>query len=76
MRSFGLTGQEWHAFVHGFFDVVPPWRSRVDIDAAIYTCIEGEEHYYQAGRGLGFVALICLIGLAAAGVMYLSSALG
>jgi hypothetical protein len=58
-----LTQEEWHAFVHGLFEVVPPWRPRLDIQAAVDAVIAGEEHYYQAGRGVGFVSLILLFSL-------------
>ena len=58
------TPEERHAFVLGFFEVVPPWHPRVSIHTYIEKDIQGEEHYYQAGRGLGFIVLFCLVCLA------------
>ena len=70
------TPEERHAFAVGFFEVLCPWPPRYDYRCDRASPFEGEEHYYHAGRGIGFVALLCLICLAAAGLMYLSSALG
>jgi hypothetical protein len=55
------TPEEWHALVIGFCEVLCPWPPRhVGADTPP-ACIKGEEHYYMAGRALGFPLLILII---------------
>ena len=59
------THQEWHALVIGFFEVLCPWPAHYPCHCERSEAISGEEHYYLAGRGIGFpVLLLILTGLA------------
>lgn len=62
---FGLTPQEIHAFVIGFFESFPPWEARYIPFNYQPSPVKGEEHYYLAGRGAGIISLgLAIIGLA------------
>ncbi|GAI74808.1 unnamed protein product [marine sediment metagenome] len=56
-----LTSDEIHSFVIGFFESLCPWPARKPIGAAAPKCLEGEYHYYLAGRGTGFIALLLIL---------------
>jgi len=59
-----LNMNELHAFAIGFFEVLCPWKARYIPLHQPPSPIEGEEHYYLAGRGAGFIALLLiLVGL-------------
>ena len=58
LKTFLNTHQEWHAFLIGFFEVLCPWKPRYPLTTSTMGELLKEYHYYQAGRGLGFVALI------------------
>jgi len=59
------TPQEWHALVIGFCEVLCPWPSRTWLSGEALDQLLKEYHYYMAGRGAGFVALLfILIGIA------------
>ena len=58
------TPEERHAFAIGFFEVIPPWPAFYRDRLPVPKCLKGEEHYYNAGRGLGFIALVALVYLA------------
>jgi len=61
----GLTPQEIHAFVIGFFEVLCPWEARYIPFNYPPSPVKGEEHYYLAGRGAGIIAFVLvIIGLA------------
>jgi hypothetical protein len=60
-RTFISTPEEWHSFVIGFFEVLCPWPSRYLLPGNNSSPLKGEEHYYLAGRGAGFIALLCVI---------------
>lgn len=65
LKTFLSTPEEWHALVIGFCEVLCPWLARVWLSGDRLNELLGEYHYYAAGRGLGFVALLFfLIGLA------------
>ena len=56
-----ITCDELHAFLIGFFEVLCPWEARYISFSAPSSPSKGEEHYYLAGRALGFIALIWVI---------------
>jgi len=59
------TPEEWHAFVVGFCEALCPWHARVWMSGDRLNELLAEYHYYMAGRGLGFVALVfVLLGIA------------
>ena len=63
-KTFLNTPGEWHALVIGFFEVLCPWKPRYNFVDRCQRSLKGEYHYYMAGRGLGFIALLCfLIGI-------------
>ena len=65
MSNLGFTGDELHAFVIGFFEVLCPWEARYIPFNIPPSPVKGEEHYYLAGRGIGFIALLLILtGLA------------
>ena len=65
IKSFLDTPEEWHAFLVGFFEMLPPWPSRYHLTMKPMGELLKEYHYYMAGRALGFVTLLLiLIGLA------------
>ena len=62
LRTFLSTGEEWHAFVIGFFEILCPWKPRYYIiTQETADTIGNEYHYYLAGRGAGFVTLILIV---------------
>lgn len=65
LKTFLNTHQEWHALVIGFFESFCPWPSRYYLTGTPMGELKGEYHYYLAGRGLGFVALLILLALIA-----------
>ncbi|MBA7560749.1 hypothetical protein ES708_02380 [subsurface metagenome] len=63
-----ITTDEIHAFVIGFFEVLPPWKPHYPMPLEYPSPLKGEYHYYRPGRGAGFIALLLvLIGLAKLG---------
>ena len=56
-----INMDELHAFVIGFFEVLCPWEARYIPFNQSLSPVKGEEHYYLAGRGAGFIALLCVI---------------
>jgi hypothetical protein len=61
LRTFLSTPEEWHSFVIGFFEVLCPWKPRIKLLTSVNNYLQGEYHYYSAGRGAGFIALLCVI---------------
>ena len=61
LRTFLSTGEEWHAFVIGFCEILCPRkpRNRV-ISQEIGEALKSEYHYYVVGRALGVIAWILL----------------
>lgn len=55
------TSDELHAFLIGFFEALCPWEARYISWGTSPSPLKGEEHYYLAGRALGFIALIWVI---------------
>jgi len=55
---------EIHAFIIGFSEALCPWPSRYRIAKEQWDEVIYEFHYYMAGRGAGFIALlIILVGM-------------
>jgi len=53
------TIDEWHALVQGFSETFCPWAPRRPfLDEELATEIRTKNHYYMAGRVLGFVSLV------------------
>lgn len=60
-----ITTDELHAFAIGFFELFPPWKAHYKDNLPTPSSLKGEEHYYLAGRALGFpVLLLILTGIA------------
>lgn len=60
LSGFMDTYQEWHAFVHGWSEIMCPWRPfRHTMKQEIADEVSGEFHYYMFGRAVGF---FCLVG--------------
>jgi len=57
------TGEEWHAFLVGFFEVLCPWRERHPMKEDYFFHIEDEHHYYLGGRASGVLAWIAIARL-------------
>jgi len=49
---------EVHALVEGFCDVFFPFAKGYQPSKELKEAIEGEHHYYNVGRVLGFIALV------------------
>jgi len=60
-KTLFSTYQERHAFVIGFSETLCPWPPRKPIGAAAPKCLEGEYHYYLAGRASGFITLMLFL---------------
>lgn len=56
---------EGHAFLIGLFEVLCPWKPHLPLSEKSAEEMNGEYHYYRAGRAVGFpVLLFILIGIA------------
>ena len=62
-KQFLSEHQEWHALVEGFGDGFCLRKGNYEPDAERLLDIQKEHHYYNAGRVIGFIALV---GFAAA----------
>jgi len=61
ITGFIDTGEEWHAFVIGFCEVLCPWRAfRQDVSAELAQLLKDEHHYYLFGRGIGVIAWLII----------------
>jgi len=60
-RTLFSSPGEWHSFVIGFCEVLCPWPARCYIPKEQRDKVLAEYHYYSAGRGAGFIALLCVI---------------
>ena len=58
--SFPST-EEIHAFTLGFFEVLCPWKPQHRLGVATPKYLKDEYHYYLAGRGIGFIALLLIL---------------
>ena len=51
----GLTWDEIHSFLVGFFEVICPFRPRINVSIAQLGYIQDEFPYYMGGRALAMV---------------------
>lgn len=59
--SFMSTPQEFHAFVHGFCEILCPWPPlRHYMSDEKYTELKAEYHYYTFGRAVGVIAWLII----------------
>ena len=63
LKTLFSNPSEWHAFVIGFFEVLCPWKAYYKNNIPNPPCLKDEYHYYLAGRGIGFIALLFLLVL-------------
>jgi len=64
LKELFSTGEEWHAFIIGFFEVLCPWPPRHSINSTNPTnSINSEYHYYLGGRASGVIAWIAIAKL-------------
>jgi len=63
LKELFSTGEEWHAFLIGFFEVLCPWRERHPMKEDYFFHIEDEHHYYLGGRASGVLAWIAIARL-------------
>jgi len=61
LKELFSTGEEWHAFLIGFFEVLCPWPPRHSTNSI--NPINSEYHYYLAGRGAAVLAWIAIAKL-------------
>ena len=59
LSHFLDTIDEWHALVQGICETFCPWQARRPfLDENLATEIRNNNHYYTAGRVIGFVSLV------------------
>jgi len=63
LKELFSTGEEWHAFLIGFFEVLCPWPERHPMKEDYFFHIEDEHHYYLGGRALAVLAWIIIAKL-------------
>jgi len=63
LKELFSTGEEWHAFLVGFFEVLCPWPARQPMKEDYFFRIENEHHYYLGGRASGVIAWIAIARL-------------
>jgi len=63
LKELFSTGEEWHAFLIGFFEVLCPWPARQPMKEDYFFRIENEHHYYLGGRASGVIAWIAIARL-------------
>lgn len=56
-----ITTDELHAFVIGAAETFCPWKPRHPMSMEENNPLKGEYHYYLAGRGVGFIALLIVL---------------
>lgn len=60
-KTMFSTPGEVHSFLIGLFEALCPWPARVWLSGQRLNELLDEYHYYMAGRGLGFMALLFLL---------------
>jgi len=63
LKELFSTGEEWHAFLTGFFEVLCPWPARHPMDKDYLFHIEDEHHYYLGGRAIAVMVWIAIAKL-------------
>jgi len=63
LKELFSTGEEWHAFLIGFFEVLCPWPARHPMKEDYLFRIENEHHYYLGGRASGVIAWLIIARL-------------
>ena len=58
ITGFMDIGEEWHAFVIGFCEILCPWPPRHPINST--NSINSEYHYYTFGRAIGVIAWLII----------------
>ena len=61
MKLTNFTPDELHAFVIGFFEVLPPWRAHYHNQIPVPKYLEDEQHYYKGGRWCGSITLLLIL---------------
>jgi len=61
MSTLFSTPGERHIFLIGFFEVLCPWKPRTPKPKRHPMPFATEYHYYVAGRGAGFLALVLIL---------------
>ena len=61
LKELFSTGEEWHAFLIGFFEVLCPWPPRHSINST--NPITSEHHYYLGGRAMAVLAWLAIAKL-------------
>jgi hypothetical protein len=58
LKTFLNTADEWHAFIEGFCDIFFPFNKGYEPSNELKKAIQGEHHYYNGGRVVGFIAWV------------------
>jgi len=61
LKELFSTGEEWHAFLIGFFETLCPWSPKIPMPERYPFPVEQEYHYYLGGRAAGFVSLLLIL---------------
>lgn len=63
LKELFSTGEEWHAFLIGFFEILCPWPERHPMKEDYFFHIEDEHHYYLGGRAAAVLVWITIAKL-------------
>ena len=61
LKELFSTGEEWHAFLVGLFEILCPWPPRHSTNST--NSINSEYHYYLGGRASGVLAWLAIAKL-------------
>ena len=61
LKELFSTGEEWHAFLIGLFEILCPWPPYHSINST--NSINSEYHYYLGGRAIAVIAWIAIAKL-------------
>ncbi len=61
LKELFSTGEEWHTFLIGFFEVLCPWPPRHSTNST--NSINSEYHYYLGGRAMAVLAWLAIAKL-------------
>jgi len=62
IKELFSTGEEWHAFLIGFFEVLCPWPLSIPVPSP-QSPVSTEYHYYLGGRAMAVLAWIAIAKL-------------